>query len=73
MSKRVQEFLDSCMGNFMKEEREAAESIMRNLQVSCRPAHPLPRKLLSLLVTVCKLQGGAAEGVEAGGEGSVMH
>jgi len=31
---RVQEFLDSYMGNFMREEREAAESILHNLQVS---------------------------------------
>ena len=33
--KRSQEFLDCYMGNFMKEEREAAESILLNLQVSC--------------------------------------
>ena len=33
--KRAQEFLDCYMGNFMKEEREAAESVLLNLQVSC--------------------------------------
>ena len=32
-----------------------------------------PRQFLSLIVTVCQLQGGVPEGVEAGGEGSVMH
>jgi hypothetical protein len=33
--KRAQEFLDCYMGNFMKEEREAAESVLLNLQVIC--------------------------------------
>ncbi len=45
--------------------QSASESYMR--------AYPQPRQFLSLLVTICQLQGGVHEGVEAGGEGSVMH